>query len=354
MEQYRMSELPGVSIIIPNYNYERFIGEAIESALAQAHPDCEVIVVDDCSTDTSRSVIERYADRVQTVFLTKNGGQLAAINATWPLARHPILIFLDSDDRLVPHAASTIARAWAPKMGKVQFPMVSIDANGRPLGHVAPKYQGDLDTKTLREFILKTGGAPSTPGSGNAYAKWLLERLSPIEPAEGMIWLDPVLETNAPFYGEVLTLPEPLAEYRTHGTNGYQRQDLSLDGFARYISVFESKLAYVEKRAPCWGEAFDAEAAKRCSIWYTECLMAAAKLSPRGAPHQMHPLRVLGRALRAAPRSPHSVKQRAVHLAWLTAVTLAPRGTAENLIAYRFVIARRPRWLERAVKLLAR
>ena len=86
-----MDKLPGVSIVIPNYNYAHFVGEAIESALAQDHPAREVIVVDDCSTDASRSVIERYADRVRTVFLAENGGQLVAINAAWPLARHPIL-----------------------------------------------------------------------------------------------------------------------------------------------------------------------------------------------------------------------------------------------------------------------
>ena len=82
--------------------------------------------------------------------------------------------------------------------------------------------------------------------------------------------------------------------------------------------------------------------------------MAAVKLSPRGGPRQMHPLRVLGRAFRAAPSSPYGTKQRAVLLAWLTAVALTPRGAAESLIAYRFVIGRRPRWLERAVRLLAR
>ena len=68
----------------------------------------------------------------------------------------------------------------------MQFPMASIDADGRLLGHVAPKYPRGLDTKTLREFILRFVLA-STPGSGNAYAKWLLEKLSPIEPAEGVI-----------------------------------------------------------------------------------------------------------------------------------------------------------------------
>jgi hypothetical protein len=45
-----MNELPGVSIVIPNYNYARFVDAAIESALAQDHPETEVIVVDDGST----------------------------------------------------------------------------------------------------------------------------------------------------------------------------------------------------------------------------------------------------------------------------------------------------------------
>ena len=59
------SELPGVSIIIASYNYARFVALAIDSALAQDHPRCEVIVVDDCSTDESRGVIQSYADKIR-------------------------------------------------------------------------------------------------------------------------------------------------------------------------------------------------------------------------------------------------------------------------------------------------
>ena len=57
-----MNEALGVSIIVLNYNYGRFLAEAIESALKQNHPLCEVIVVDDASTDHSRDVIARYGD----------------------------------------------------------------------------------------------------------------------------------------------------------------------------------------------------------------------------------------------------------------------------------------------------
>lgn len=62
-----MSERLGVSIVIVNYNNERFLGAAIDSALGQDHPLCEVIVVDDCSIDRSRAVIARYGERIMIV-----------------------------------------------------------------------------------------------------------------------------------------------------------------------------------------------------------------------------------------------------------------------------------------------
>jgi glycosyltransferase involved in cell wall biosynthesis len=95
-----MSEPLGVSVIIVNYNNACFLGSAIDSALGQTHPYCEVIVVDDYSTDNSQAVIERYGDRIISVLRETNGGQTAALNSAWPLTRYPILIFLDSDDVL--------------------------------------------------------------------------------------------------------------------------------------------------------------------------------------------------------------------------------------------------------------
>ena len=152
-----MSKLPGVSIVIPCYNHAQFVAFAIESALAQDHPRCEVIVVDDCSTDNSRRVIERFADRVRTVFLPSNRRQVAALNEAWPLAQHEIVIFLDSDDTLEPIAASTIARNWSPCIAKLQFPMKSIDADGRSLNHISPKYPAVVKTETLRQLLLAVG-----------------------------------------------------------------------------------------------------------------------------------------------------------------------------------------------------
>jgi len=115
-----MSEPLGVSIIIVNYNNERLLAAAIESALGQNHPLCEIIVVDDCSTDNSRAIIARYGDRTKSVLREVNGGQTAALNSAWPLARYSILIFLDSDDLLLPHAAATFAGRWSGETVKIQ------------------------------------------------------------------------------------------------------------------------------------------------------------------------------------------------------------------------------------------
>src|ERR1700719_288784 len=87
-----------VSIIIPNYNYARYLRIAIDSALAQTYAPVEVIVVDDGSTDNSREVIESYGDRITPIIKT-NGGHGSALNAGYAASRGEIVIFLDADDR---------------------------------------------------------------------------------------------------------------------------------------------------------------------------------------------------------------------------------------------------------------
>jgi glycosyltransferase involved in cell wall biosynthesis len=210
-----MNEPLGVSIIVVNYNHERFLGAAIESALGQTHPLCEVIVVDDCSTDNSKTVIASYGDRIRSVILNTNRGQVEAINSAWPFARYSLLIFLDSDDLLQPFAAATVAARWKATTVKIQAPVATIDQTGRDLDHVYPRYSRNLDTAGIRAELLRTGGAPNSPASGNAYSRSLLEAVA----RDGGFdlnkphdyWMDTILPLNAPFFGEVISLSEPLA-----------------------------------------------------------------------------------------------------------------------------------------------
>lgn len=96
-------ERPSVTIVIPCFNYGRFVAEAVASALSQREADVRVVVVDDGSDDgTTPEACEALArDRV-TVIHQANGGPGSARNAGAALADTPYLVFLDADDTLDP------------------------------------------------------------------------------------------------------------------------------------------------------------------------------------------------------------------------------------------------------------
>ena len=91
--------------IIDTYNHERFVCDAIESALTQTLPFDEILVIDDASTDKSRSILqERYGDheRVDLIFRSSNGGQLACIQSGVLASTGDICCFLDGEAGLSP------------------------------------------------------------------------------------------------------------------------------------------------------------------------------------------------------------------------------------------------------------
>jgi glycosyltransferase involved in cell wall biosynthesis len=89
------------TVLITSYNYAAFLPEAIDSALGQTHPEVEVVVVDDGSTDDSRETIARYGDRIVPV-LQENAGQASATNAGFAASRGDIVCLLDADDFFAP------------------------------------------------------------------------------------------------------------------------------------------------------------------------------------------------------------------------------------------------------------
>ena len=94
-----MKESPLVSVIIPVYNYDRYLGEAIESVLSQTYQHLEVIVVDDGSTDQSAEVAKSFAGRGVRYRRQVHAGIGPARNTGVELAQGDFLAFLDADDR---------------------------------------------------------------------------------------------------------------------------------------------------------------------------------------------------------------------------------------------------------------
>src|ERR1051326_7249062 len=94
------------SIVITNYNYARFLREAINSALNQTYRNTEVIIVDDGSIDESHEVIKDYGNRIRPVF-KQNGGMGSTYNAGVSVVRGQVVLFLDSDGARLSVAGAT-------------------------------------------------------------------------------------------------------------------------------------------------------------------------------------------------------------------------------------------------------
>ena len=130
--------MKSVTIAICNYNYERFLAEAIDSALAQDYPATEVLVVDDGSTDGSRKIIESYGTRIRAV-MKENGGQVSAYNRALDEIDSEYAILLDADDLLYPNAVTEVMRRFnSGDYAKVQFPLDVISLDGTATGVTVP------------------------------------------------------------------------------------------------------------------------------------------------------------------------------------------------------------------------
>lgn len=95
------SSTPLVSVTVTSYNYARYIGQTIESILAQTFTDFEIVILDDASTDKSVEVIKKYADQDERIHLyvnKKNRGYSQTLEDVANLARGTYLVHMDSDD----------------------------------------------------------------------------------------------------------------------------------------------------------------------------------------------------------------------------------------------------------------
>ncbi len=211
---------PLVSIVVDNYNYDRFLRRAVDSALSQTYGRVEVVVVDDGSTDGSWETITGYGERI--VPLRKiNGGQASALNAGYAASTGEVVIFLDSDDELHPTAAADVVAVLGPGTAKAHGALEEVDADGRPLGTTNPSDAASLADGDVLPSLLATGRYVSPVMSGNAFPRWVLERIMPIPEAAFPTTADGYLVALAGLHGPVARTSRPLGRYRRHGSNGW-------------------------------------------------------------------------------------------------------------------------------------
>ena len=213
------TELPLISILINNFNYARYVGEAIESALAQDYTRVEVVVVDDGSTDDSRDVIAAFGNRVRAVFQA-NAGQASAFNTGFAACEGNVICLLDADDRFRVSKASIVANAYVahPRAQWVFHPL-ALFGDVTSGGH-APESAVDavIDARSdIRRGRLRLT-LPAT--SGLTFHRSLLAQLLPM-PEEIRITSDNYLKFSALGISPGMLMGAVAAEQRIHATNAY-------------------------------------------------------------------------------------------------------------------------------------
>ena len=124
--------MPKVSVIIPTYNRSKLVKEAVESVLAQSYTDFEILVIDDGSTDDTRSVIEQIPDSRIRYYYKENSGCSGARNFGLVRAKGEYIAYLDSDDLWPENYLETVLKAFAENndYGAVYGRAICIRPNG--------------------------------------------------------------------------------------------------------------------------------------------------------------------------------------------------------------------------------
>ena len=204
-----------ISILINNFNYARFLHDAIDSALAQDDPDMEVIVCDDASTDGSWDIIAGYGSRIRSWRSADNLGQASAMNAGMALSTGEWILFLDADDRLEPDALATCRSLMADGVAKIQFPLQCITEDGKRMGRQIPYLMHDGDVRPLIQQFGTYGGPPS---SGNLYRRSAIARYFPLDMPSWRRAADTPPFVLSAFHGRVVNAPRALGCYRIHSS----------------------------------------------------------------------------------------------------------------------------------------
>ena len=312
-----------VSIIITSYNYERFLPEAIESALHQDHPDVEVIVVDDGSTDGSARVIEQYAGRV-TPIMKDNGGQCSCFNEGFARSRGEVVIFLDADDALLPRAASLHAERLSRGAVKSCGYMDVIDPGGRRTGSRIPRQLPDSGDYLDETLVNGLDAYQTSFTSGHAWSRAFLQQVFPI-PQNDIIGADGYLTAVDRLFGRLEFIHEPVALYRLHTDNkGPVSFCFDLGHLENRVQRKQHRIAYAEQWLEKLGHDGEWRGLRQIRDWRIVLMMHSLNLLDERQP----PVSLLELVTSPFRTRPRRLRASAAAAACLVLIRVLPKGAA--------------------------
>lgn len=206
-----------VSVIIDNYNYGKYISQAIDSVLNQTYEDYEVIIVDDGSTDDSKDIILNYCSKYPskiTAIFKPNGGQASAFNAGYALAKGDIICFLDSDDYWYNNKLEIIIEFHQ----KYDF----VGHNRTYSSNINSPFKKFIKFENKRKEFLKEYGLLymyNIATSSMSFSRNLLNKILPMPEYEFRVCADEYVMFLGMYYSNVKYIDKNLAFYRIHEDN---------------------------------------------------------------------------------------------------------------------------------------
>ncbi len=267
-------ELPLITIGVSAYNRADFLPECLDSLLAQTYPNCEIIVVDDGSTDnTAQIMAERYP---QIKYIRKeNGGDASAKNRAAAAAAGEYIVFNDSDDVFLPDA---VARLYETVKGKTNAcsygGYITIDKDGNRLptkSKVATLPSGRITETLIRHIVVNNCGT-LLPLHAYRAAQGFDEKLKNSYDYKLMLTLSAAMD----FYA----VEEPVFLRRRHGNN------LSAASYDKLKNVLEILTGFLAEHPEIHAK-YAASVKKRLAALHSK-LAREAKKEKRSAEQKYH------------------------------------------------------------------
>jgi glycosyltransferase involved in cell wall biosynthesis len=223
---------PTVSVVIPTRDRAQYIGQAVESVLAQTYPDYEIIIVDDASTDSTHEVLSPYIKNNGVRYERQDSrGVSVARNHGVHLARGRFIAFLDSDDLFLPTKVEKQIALFAqePELGFLHCSFSKFDDRGSDLGvRDTSRHQGMIYPQILQEWSVLMA-IPCM-----LVRKDVFENVGGFD--EQMSWAEDMdLWRRIAKNYRVGTVPEALVKVRVHSASTTFGKVGAADGFKRYL-----------------------------------------------------------------------------------------------------------------------
>lgn len=221
------AKLPLVSFVITNYNYAPYLKECIDSCLAQDYPLCEIILVDDCSSDGSMDICEAYGDKISVLRHEKNSGQLTAFFTGMDMVNGEFVVFVDADDFLDSDAVSAHLYLHLFERPQVGFSCLrnrQVSENSAVISDFHPDFQNNGKELTyIAPRVIHTPTWSWSTTSAMMFRSDLVKLLKTDMVDEFRVCADYYLVHFANLLGGSLLFDRAKVNYRRHGKNNFSK-----------------------------------------------------------------------------------------------------------------------------------